>query len=316
MVLVSVVGSHAALEFYESFNYPTAGVQLSSAGSPSWGLYTGGGVDPKIAAGSLSYPGLVTSAGDNSLTYDGLGGTATGLASRNLSQTYNIGNVSTLYYSLTFKVTAISATDWGGSAANYNAGSFMAGFSQKLSNGTALTQPDVGAPLLIRTGNPANTGGTANGFQQYQLGTGITASTTTSPTSRVFDGANNYNIGDTLFLVLSYTFGAGTADDVAKLYVNPTPGSLEGANTPVVSATAFTDIANNQIQSFFLRNNSVEPQSTVIDDLRVGTTWSDVTPAPVPEPSSISILILGLTGALIRRKQKCKDSRPPAAAAP
>ena len=99
---------------------------------------------------------------------------------------------------------------------------------------------------------------------------------------------SNYNPGDTLFLVLSYTFNSGVSNDVARLYVNPIPGSLEGANTPVVTTSGtVADVSNDQIQAFFLRNNSVEPAVTQIDDLRVGTTWADVT--PVPEPSAAAL---------------------------
>src|SRR5207249_7886010 len=133
--------------------------------------------------------------------------------------------VTTLYYSLVFQVTSVVGNDWGGSTVNWNNGSFMLGFNQKLKNATtAIGVTDTAAPLLIRTGNPANTGGTADTTQTYQLGTGVTASTV-APNSRTFDATHIYNVGDTHFLVLSYTFGPNAADDVAKLYVDPTPGS-------------------------------------------------------------------------------------------
>jgi hypothetical protein len=141
----------------------------------------------------------------------------------------------------------------------------------------------------------------ADNFQEFQLGTGVTA---VSPGSRVFDGTRNYLPGQTLFLVLSYTFGpgGGTTDDVARLWVNPIPGSLEGVNTPVVTATGVTDVLNNQLASFFLRNNSVEPASTIIDDLRVGTSWEDVT--PVPEPSAFALTSLSAATFLLRRTRR------------
>jgi hypothetical protein len=40
----------------------------------------------------------------------------------------------------------------------------------------------------------------------------------------------------------------------------------------VTAGGGFTDVTGSQIQSFFLRNNSVEPATSVIDELRVGTT--------------------------------------------
>jgi len=275
--------SPAAPVWYDSFDYSPAGTVLSTAGSPAWSLYAPPGTDPKIAAGSLRYAGLQAAPGDNSVVFDGVA-PAAGISMRLLDQVYNISNVATIYYSLTFQVTSINAAgDWGGTATNFAGGSFMMGFNQKTS--LALAQSDVAAPLLIRTGNPDDTpAGTANGFQQYQLGTGVTATTAI----RAFDAAHNYNPGETLFLVLSYTFNPGASDDVAKLYVNPIPGSLENENTPVVTTTGSTDVNNSRAQSFFLRNNSVEPSGTQIDDLRIGTTWEDVTPE-LP-PNSIDVV--------------------------
>jgi hypothetical protein len=299
-IFAAVSQLHATLDFYDSFNYSPTDVQLATAASPTWVAYPApaGGVHPTNTAGSLSYPGLQTASGDNSVLYSGIA-PAAGVAAHNLTQLYNIGNAPTLYYSLTFKVTSIVGNDWGGSA-NWVSGSYMMGFNQKLQNGSALAGADSGAPLLIRTGNPSNTGGTADTFQGYQLGVGVTSTAAT----RTFDAANTYNPGDTLFLVLSYTFNSGTSDDVAKLWVNPIPGTLEGANIPKVTTTAGAlDVINNQIQSFFLRNNSVEPSGTQIDDLRVGTTWEDVTPA-VPEPATSAILGLGMLSFISWRRMR------------
>ena len=275
LLTVSTSRSDAALDFYESFNYSSVNVQLATA-TTNWVAYAGGGAHATNTSGSLSYSGLSTAAGDNSVLLSGSG--AIGIAARNLSQSYTIANATTVYYSLTLKVTSINTADWGNGAGNWTNGSFMLGFNQKLQNGTTLAQGDAAAPLLIRTGDPNNLTN-ANDFQEYQLGIGVTATTAT----RTFDGAHNYHIGDTVFVVASYTFNSGTSDDVAKLYVNPTPGSLEADNTPVIVTTAgAADVTGSQIQSFFLRNNSVEPASTQIDNLRVGTTWADVTPAGAP----------------------------------
>jgi PEP-CTERM motif len=296
----AVAEVQAASVFYDSFNYSPAGAQVSAAGSPNWSLRTAGQVDPKMATGSVSYPGLQSATGDNSVVFDGVA-PAAGIASRLLDQVYNIGNAPTLYYSLTFRVTSITTADWGGSG-NFLTGSYMMGFSQDTTG--ALANGSAAAPLLIRTGDPNNTSGIANDFQSFQLGTGVTA---VSPGSRVFDGSHNYNPGDTLFLVLSYTFGPGASDDVARLYVNPVPGTLEAANSPVVTTTpGVADVTNSQIQAFFLRNNSVEPASTLVDNLRVGTSWADVT--PVPEPSALAVIALSAAGFFVRRRRQIVDS--------
>ena len=103
--------------------------------------------------------------------------------------------------------------------------------------------------------------------------------------------------------MVSYTFGPNAADDVARLYVNPIPGTPEGANLAAVTTPAgIADVTNNQIQSFFLRNNSVEPASTIVDNLRVGTTWEDVT--PVPEPSMLGLVAVGTALLGLRRPRE------------
>ena len=292
-LLIATVHAHAATVFSDSFDYAPPGDPLSSAGSPSWALRSAvGSVDPKIIAGSLNYPGLQTVPGDNSVAMDGTG--AAGIATRPLDQIYHSGVASTVYYSLTLQVTTINVGDWGGSG-NWMTGSFMMGFSQDATGNLAVGS--VAAPLLIRTGDPTNASGIANDFQGFQLGTGVTAA---SPTSRIFDGTRTYAPGTTLFVVLSYTFGPDANDDVARLYVNPVPGSVESANTPAVLTPAgLTDVTNSQLQAFFLRNNAVEPASTIVDNLRVGTTWEDVT--PIPEPSGALLILFGATACLGRR---------------
>jgi hypothetical protein len=92
----AVAQLHAAPIFYDSFNYSPPGAQLQTAGSPDW-IVRFAGEDPKINSGSLSYPGLQTAVGDNSVIFNGVG-PAAGVSGRVLDQTYNIGNATTVYY--------------------------------------------------------------------------------------------------------------------------------------------------------------------------------------------------------------------------
>src|SRR6185503_5667635 len=91
--------------FYDSFNYDPPGAQLQTAGAANWVVRTAG-EDPKINAGSQSYPGLQTASGDNSIIFNGVA-TAAGVSDRVLDQTYTINNTTSVYYSLTFQVTSI-----------------------------------------------------------------------------------------------------------------------------------------------------------------------------------------------------------------
>jgi len=279
-LFLTCASSQAGLIWYDAFDYASGSV-ISSAGAPAWFFYGGNpNADPEITGGSLNYSGLQTSPGGNYVLFNGTASAINGIAMRALDGVYTSG---TVYYSLTLKVTSISTADWGGSG-NWLTGAYILGFDQEISG--SLAQGDVAAPLLIRTGDPNNTSGTADNYQGFQLGTGVTADSAT----RTFDATHTYVPGATLLLVLSYTFVNGANNDVARLYVNPIPGSPESANTPAVTVTGVADVINNQIRTVFLRNNSVEPASTLVDDLRVGTTWAEVTPPSQPVSPSLRIV--------------------------
>jgi autotransporter-associated beta strand protein len=86
-----------------------------------------------------------------------------------------------------------------------------------------------------------------------------------------------YNVGDQLFIVISYTFGPGTGDDQAKMWINPT--SNFGAATPPAAtlSTIGNDIAGS-LTSFILREgNGAIPKSISVDELRIDPSWAQVT---------------------------------------
>src|SRR5690606_22699637 len=73
-------------------------------------------------------------------------------------------------------------------------------------------------------------------------------------------------------------FVSGNDNDVAKLWLNPTLG-LTTEPTPTIEDqwTANSDLAT--IAHFFLRQDSAtETPDLDIDELRIGTSWADVTP--------------------------------------
>jgi hypothetical protein len=81
-----------------------------------------------------------------------------------------------------------------------------------------------------------------------------------------------------VFVVLKYTFDSVNGDS-AGLFIDPTPGSVEPAPQLSVSAGANLTLGTPAgIKSFFVRNNTVEPDALLIDELRIGDTWHDVTP--------------------------------------
>jgi hypothetical protein len=251
--------------------------------------------DPRMAAGSLSYPGLPPSSG-NSVAIDGDGVNAASQSQRAIpGQPYGEG--TKLYYSVIMKVNSLEGMFLSG--ANYAGGSFIAGFRDSDAT-TLFGAGNAGAPVLIRA---ANTAGTA-----YQLGTAVTATATDrmwfgDNADAANDPATDFDTSDTLLLVLSYDNVVGNNNDVVRLYINPDPALSEEANAVslALEKVGGTEIAGNDIQSFFFRNNSVSPDVVQFDELRIATSWEDA--VPVPEPACMAPLALATLSLTARRRR-------------
>jgi hypothetical protein len=284
-VCLGISSAYAGLPLYEPFNYPV-GADLagqSPNGIDAWaatGTGGAGGTDIiGIASGSLTAPGLPASLG-NSIAYGGLGLTDRIALGTSIS-------TGTVYYSFLFSVTDLGTLN--------ATGGFLAGFNT--ATGTQTNQPGtVGARLLTRlSGSGYNIGieknsGTAANF--------------------IFDNTVR-NVGDTVFVVGSYTFNTGSStDDGCALWINPDPSTFGLASAPAPTLTGMV-VGNDlspTIVSFLFRqgNASAVPGNVVADELRVDTTWAGVT---VPEPSAIALLAIAGGGWLLRRRRGAPLSR-------
>lgn len=107
----------------------------------------------------------------------------------------------------------------------------------------------------------------------YNLGIEVRTATATGTTWT----SNAYAAGTTYFVVVGYTFGdpSTASDDSVSLWVNPTIGAAQPAATITDTHTG-TDLTS--LSNFVLRQDSTtETPSMSVDELRIGTTWAQVT---------------------------------------
>ena len=100
---------------------------------------------------------------------------------------------------------------------------------------------------------------------------------------------------ETAFVVLRVDYLAG-ADNVT-MYLDPTPGAPEPT-----TGTVKSDID-------LINTNGLALYSTgafSFDELRVGDTFESVTPVVVPEPRTVTILLVALTSMLLRMRRTAR----------
>jgi hypothetical protein len=154
-----------------------------------------------------------------------------------------------------------------------------------------------GANDYVTALNPGSGGpnGSSDAIDQYIYASGKiglrTAGATTVTLSSPLLSLNTTN-----FVVLEYDFSAQTA----YLYLNPTPGGSQPAATlTLASVTAVSAIDNVGFKAQSTTGNFL------VDNLLVGTTWGDVTPTVVPEPTTVMLVGAGLSLmlGLVRRRR-------------
>ena len=289
----------ASLLIYEPFDY-TAGSAIAgqtntySTGSPAWAA-AGAATSPvhQVISGSLTAPSGLPAAIGNA------GGTMnadnTQLDRIPLGADY--GANTTLYSSLLLNIPSITGLTTANTNLNAN-NDILIGFNNAV--GASGTRPSNWAgELVIRLGSVANT---------YNLG--IRASNTTANTTY---WTADLNPGDTHFIVVRYTQGAtdssGT-DDSNAIWLNPSSanfGVVEGSvpapdgssNGTINAASPLNNFARSLLIGAGIAAGAAPSQNN-IDEIRVGTTWADVT--PVPEPMGLAgVAAFGLLAFRRRR---------------
>ena len=288
----------AALVRYEPFDHTPIGSSVEGKTNPdgeTWvGAYSNATAPSliKVASGSLAMPSAMPASFGNSAEIDGgpsssatnseQSGKALRLPFASTGIAVNSGG--TMYYSMALRIDELTGSNSG-----------QGGFLVALNNSTAATttEPTAGAARLQSRVDP-------NDATKYNLGIFRNISATAGATS----WSGPLTVGETIFIVASYETVAGNQNDVARLWIDPDLSTLgDGSFSPVTTPPTVIDNTTGTgtdigIFSILLRQ-SPAPHVT-LDELRVGTTWADVT--PVPEPTALGAMALGAAALIARRR--------------
>ncbi len=264
--------SQAASLLTDHFDYPTG----DTLGANNWDLIpSSGGVATNVVAQNLSYTGFADSSGNAvQLRPNGQDWYRT-----YTTQSYDSSSNESLYYSFLLRVDDLGDLNATG---------------------------DFFGTLAGPTGT---SGGAAIGLRLS--GSGFNIGIAKRDTTTVEYDSTVFSVGSTILVVGSYNLVSGAVNnDTASLWINP--GSLGSGSAPSASLTTSNSGVNNDIQSFssFLwkpqgGNGSTQiPGSLIVDEVRIGNSWADVTPAAVPEPSTWAMVLLFVGGVVILRQRR------------
>ena len=175
----------------------------------------------------------------NKISFDGSGIDAAKL--------FNQQTTGVVYFSFLLNITSLgSLTTTGG---------YFTGFNE--STGTTY-----GSTVWLRK----------NGSTNYDIG--INPKTTVANT--VWSTAQSVNT--TLLIVISYEILSGSTNDIVNLWINPIPGLNQPVPTLTATNTLVADLAN--LNRILIRQDaSTSTPFIEMDELRIGTSWSSVTPS-------------------------------------
>jgi hypothetical protein len=264
-VCLSFQTAQATLLFSEAFNYTSA--NLGGNINPSTGnAWSSGSSAMTISTGNnLTYPGLPDQGG-NALQVAWGGGAAGSIQTPYANQTS--GNI---YYSFLLDVTTLPTAQ---------------SYLTSLNPGTSTPNGSSDAITMYF--------GTVTGGGAFKLGVrggGATAVYTTT----------TYNANTTYLVVLGYNNIGGAAANNLNLWVDPVLGNNSAPTadlslTPTTVATAIDNVG--------FKVQSTPQGAFLIDNLLVGTSWSDVTPGSVPEPAVLAFGVMGLVGGFMLRLRR------------
>ena len=192
-----------------------------------------------VTTSSLDYTGLAASTG-NKIKFDENGIDA-------LTRFNNVTS-GTVYASFMFKITAFQTNN----SPDVSDGGYFAA----LAGGSS----SYDARLWVRP-NPDTAGSTFDiGFGHESFSPTFTSST--------------YDLDDVIFVVMGYNMDT----KVTSVWINPDASSFEGT-IPAATLTTTDDNPPSSINTFIIRQDSDKETPFIeMDELRISTSWADVTP--------------------------------------
>jgi hypothetical protein len=175
----------------------------------------------------------------------------------------------------------------------YTNGTVYFSFAFRVDNvGTSTTSETVaGLSFGTSTAFPIKINVIGNGSGSYQLGLYKRSGTTFGS----IDTSHTFTSADTVFVVGRLRFVDGDANNLIDMWVNPSPLTF-GLDTPppaTIGDVGLGQTDDPSIDRFFMRWASAAPKRT-FDEVRVGFSWAEVTPAAPP------VLGMELSGANVR----------------
>jgi len=286
-LVLSLIVAHVSMAqplLYDGFNYtPSATNGLNVQSSGAWAnVNTGDSI--LVTANSLSYTGLAASIG-NKVAFDGAG--------VDNYRFFSPQTTGTVYASCILNLSSLGTMN--------GTGTYVLNFME---TGTTNT---YGGCLWLKASTTVG---------KYLIGIS-TRSSGSTPTYTTVD----MNLNQSYFIVFSYEIIAGLANDVTRMWINTTQF---GGTAPVstLTATGGTDLGVAGIGRILLRQPAATLPAPFVefDEIRVGTTWADVTPCASPssyyqdldgdtfgDPSSSVLSCMPMPG-LVTNNLDCNDN--------
>jgi len=256
----------ASLLFTDGFNYSTGGLNASDV-SPA-------GLSGNAWSSGSSHITVVS----GNLTYAGLqnlGGNEVqdtwGISGGSVINTYTAQTSGSIYFSFLIDCTTAPTS------------------TSQSSQFLAALNPGTGSPNGSSDALQIDVGPSGDG---YQIGL------RTHGQNATFAGTV-LSLGTTYMVVAEYTFGPSGS---AALYLNP----VIGASQPTADVSLAGDGSVVSIADVGLKAQSTSAGGVyLLDNFLIGTTWADVTPQAVPEPSLLALAGVGLLGLAMRFCRAC-----------